>query len=132
MELTQSKITKGFIISGLMNTSVLIFSRFFTNETIAEYDPVVMTNFGLLMILLWGLAHISVAKNYEQVPWLIAVFAIEKIIYGYTWIQWLMNNSIQEVYEKDVMAGMFYSVYGINDLFFFVFFLIVFLKVFKK
>ena len=124
-------ITKGFIISGLMNMAVLIFSRFFTNSTIPEYDPVVMSNFGLLMIVIWGLAYISVAKNYHQVKWLIAVFVIEKFIYGYVWIKWILNNNISEVYEKDTMAGMFYSIYGINDWIFFVFFLLVFIKISK-
>jgi len=132
MTLSHSTIKKGFIISGLMNMSVLIFSRLFTNNTITEFDPNVMSSFGLLMITIWGLAYISVAKKYALVPWLVAVFAIEKLIYGYVWIQWLLNNDISKVYKEDVMAGMFYSVYGINDLLFCIFFLIIFLKVIKK
>ncbi|GEQ87133.1 hypothetical protein ULMS_26410 [Patiriisocius marinistellae] len=132
MTLSHSTIKKGFIISGLMNMSVLIFSRLFTNNTITEFDPNVMSSFGLLMINIWGLAYISVAKKYALVPWLVAVFAIEKLIYGYVWIQWLLNNDISKVYKEDVMAGMFYSVYGINDLLFCIFFLIIFLKVIKK
>lgn len=51
MAIKDSTITKGYIVAGLMNMSVLIFSRFFNNPTIAEYDPVVMSNFGLLMIV---------------------------------------------------------------------------------
>jgi hypothetical protein len=53
MKVKNTTITKGFIISGLMNASVLIFSRLFTNSTIPEFDPNVMSNFGLLMILIW-------------------------------------------------------------------------------
>jgi len=124
-------ITKGFIVAGLMNVSVLIFSRFFTNTTIPEVYPTVMSNFGLLMIVVWGLAYIAVAKKYPQVKWLIAVFAIEKFIYGYVWLQWMRNHSLSDVYEKDSMAGMFYTVYGINDWLFFIFFLFVFIKLSK-
>jgi len=76
MKLKDSTITKGFIIAGLMNTSVLVFSRLFTNPTIPEFDPDVLSNFGLVMILIWGLAYLSVAKNYAKVKWLIGVFAV--------------------------------------------------------
>jgi len=131
MTIKNTTITKGFIISGLMNASVLIFSRLFTNSTIAEFDPNVMSNFGLLMILIWGLAYISVAKSYDKVKWLVGIFAIEKLIYGCVWIHWILNNTISEVYEKDLMAGVFYSIYGINDWVFFIFFIVVFLRLSK-
>jgi len=131
MTIKNTTITKGFIISGLMNASVLIFSRLFTNSTIAEFDPNVMSNFGLLMILIWGLAYISVAKSYDKVKWLVGIFAIEKLIYGCVWIHWILNNTISEVYEKDLMAGVFYSIYGINDWVFFIFFVVVFLRLSK-
>lgn len=124
-------ITKGFLIAGLMNFSVLFFSRFFTNTTIPEVDPVVMSNFGLLMIIVWGLAYISIAHNFRNAKWLIGVFAFEKFIYGYIWLKWITNNNIAEVFEKDAMAGSFYSTYGINDWVFFVFFLAVFIYLSK-
>ena len=87
-----------------------------------------MSNFGLLMILVWGLAYISVAKSYHQVKWLVGVFAIEKLIYGVIWTNWMINNSISEVYDKDFMAGIFYSIYGMNDWMFFLFFFVVFIQ----
>lgn len=114
-----------------MNLTVLVFSRGFTNSTIPEFDPVVMSNFGLLMIVIWGLAYMSIAKNYHKVKWLVGVFAVEKFIYGYIWIQWILNNNLSDVYKKDTMAGLFYSIYGINDWIFFVFFLLVFIKILK-
>ena len=127
MTLQKETISKGFIIAGLMNMSVLAFSRLFTNPVIAEYDPVVMSNFGLLMIVVWGLAYMSVAKNYQHVKWLVAVFAIEKFIYGFIWIHWLMQNDISTVFAKDKMAGAFYATYGLNDWMFFIFFSMVFI-----
>jgi hypothetical protein len=63
MIIKKTTITKGFIIAALMNATVLIFSKLFTNSTIPEFDPQVMSNFGLLMILIWGLAYMSVAKK---------------------------------------------------------------------
>jgi len=132
MKLKDSTITKGFIIAGLMNTSVLVFSRLFTNPTIPEFDPDVLSNFGLVMILIWGLAYLSVAKNYAKVKWLIGVFAVEKLIYGIVWANWMLNNSVSDVFEKDTMAGLFYSIYGINDWLFSIFFLLVFIQLSKS
>ena len=131
MKIKDTIITKGFIVSGLMNISVLISSRLFTNSTIPEFDQQVLSNFGLLMIVIWGLAYIAVAKNFYQVKWLVGVFAIEKFIYGYVWINWLTKNNISDVFKKDKMAGMFYASYGVNDWIFFVFFLLVFLRLSK-
>lgn len=131
MEFNNKTISLGFIIAGLMNLTVLVFSRLFTNSTIPEFDPVVMSNFGLLMIVLWGVAYMSIAKNYYKVKWLVGLFIVEKLIYGYVWINWILNNNISEVFKKDIMAGIFYSIYGINDWIFFVFFLLVFIRIFK-
>lgn len=132
MVLQPSTISKGFILAGLMNLSVLIFSRLFTNEAIAQYDPEVMSQFGLIMIIVWGLAYISVANSYEQIRWLIGVFALEKLCYGIVWIRWMLSNNISEVFATDVMAGAFYATYGVNDWLFFIFFLFVFIRLLKS
>lgn len=132
MTIESKTIQKGFIIAGLMNLSVLLFSKFFTNSIISEFDPDVLSNFGILMIVLWGLAYISIAKNYQHVKWLVAVFAAEKFAYGFNWTNWMLNNSLSDVFEKDSMAGIFYSIYGINDWLFFLFFTFVFVKLNKR
>jgi hypothetical protein len=131
MTIKSETITKGFVIAGLLNMTILVFSRFFTNNVIPESDPDVMSNFGLLMIVLWGMAYISVAKNYHRVKWLVGVFAVEKFIYGFIWIKWMLNNSVLDVFAKDKMAGIFYSVYGVNDWVFFIFFLLIFIRLIK-
>jgi hypothetical protein len=132
MTMKSKTITKGFVIAGLINMSVLVFSRFFTNPVISEFDPDVMSNFGLLMIVIWGLAYISVAKNYYNVKWLVAVFVVEKFIYGFVWIRWMLNNSVLDVFEKDKMTGIFYATYGVNDWLFFIFFLLVYIRLSVK
>lgn len=118
----------GFIAAGLANIiGVLGSSRFLTNEAIPQLDPVVMSTFGLVMILVWGLAYIAVAKSYAAVPMLAAVFCIEKAIYSAVWIQWQLNNSLSDAFALDFQAGIFYSIYGINDIVFMLFFGWVFL-----
>lgn len=113
----------GFIAAGLTNIlGVLGSSRLLTNEAIPQLDPVVMSTFGMVMILIWGLAYIAVAKNYAQVPYLIAVFCIEKAIYSAVWIQWQLSHNLADAYALDFQAGLFYSIYGVNDILFMFFF----------
>lgn len=126
-------ISKGFIAAGLSNViGVPLFSKLFTNDVITTIQPEVMSNFGLIMILVWGLAYIAVSQNFKHVKWLIAVFAIEKIIYAIVWLQWLLKNELSRVFEQDSLTGIFYSIYGINDFLFFIFFSFVFYKLSKQ
>ena len=128
MKLNKGLVKKGMYLSGMMNIGgVLVLSRFFTNKVINEADPVVMSNFGLLMIVVWGLVFLTMAPFWEKLKWVIGAFVIEKFVYGFVWTKWLLNNDLSIVYEQDIMAGIFYSIYGINDWFFFLFYLIVFI-----
>ena len=55
-------LRRGLVAAGAMNIGgVLVFSRGFTNDAIHQADAVVMSNFGLLMITVWGLAYIAAA-----------------------------------------------------------------------
>ncbi|MCL1144686.1 hypothetical protein L2747_01500 [Shewanella marinintestina] len=117
----------GFIAAALMNLGgVLIFSRFFSNSIINQADPVVMSNFGLLMICIWGLVFLAAAFIESNVKWLAAAFTVEKLVYVVSWCRWLLNNDLTSVYEKDLFAGIFYSIYGVNDLIFMIFFAMIF------
>ena len=116
-------VRNGFIAAGFLNVGgVLLFSRAFTNVAINEADPVVMSNFGLLMVMVWGLAYISVAHSYEKVRWLSAVFALEKLVYAAVWVLWIFNNELGTLYAKDLFAGIFYTIYGSIDFVFMLFF----------
>ena len=120
-------IKYGFIAAAMMNIGgVLLFSRVFTNDAINQADPVVMSNFGLLMIVVWGLAYLGAAFISGNVRWLAAAFAIEKLVYVVAWGLWMSNHSLGAVYEQDFLAGVFYSIYGLNDLAFMAFFIWVF------
>ena len=122
-------VRNGFIAAALMNIGgVLLFSRAFTNDAINQADPVVMSNFGLLMIVVWGLAYLGAAFIQGNLRWLAAAFAVEKLVYVVAWGLWMANHSLGAVYEQDLFAGVFYSIYGLNDLAFMLFFGWVFLS----
>ena len=113
----------GLIASGLMNIGgVLVFSRLFTNQAINDADPVVMSNFGLLMIVIWGLAYLGAAASGVHLKWLAGAFAVEKLVYVAVWLAWHSKNSVAQLYSTDAFAGIFYAIYGLNDLVFMVFF----------
>ena len=117
----------GLIAAGLMNIGgVLVFSRGFTNTAINQADPVVMSNFDLLMIVVWGLAYLGAATVTSSIRWIAGAFAVEKLVYVVVWCKWLSANSLAELYAKDLFAGVFFSIYGANDLVFMLFFAWVF------
>ena len=118
----------GFIAAGMINiVAVLLLSRAFTNSVINDFDPVVMSNFGLLMIMIWGLVFLGAANVTSGIKWLAGAFAVEKLVYVVAWLLWFKDNSLGAVYEQDLFAGVFYSIYGLNDFIFMVFFGWVFL-----
>ena len=123
----RSLLRNGLIAAGLMNIGgVLLFSRGFTNTAINSADPVVMSNFGLLMILVWGLAYLSAAAITTNIKWLAGAFALEKLVYVVVWVKWLSDNSLEQLYSKDFFAGAFFTIYGANDFIFMLFFASVF------
>ncbi len=127
--MTRNLLRNGLIAASAMNIGgVILFSKGFTNEAINKADPVVMSNFGLIMIMVWGLAYGGASAIRSNISWLLAVFAIEKLIYGVVWVRWLSANSLSSLYEQDLLAGVYYSIYGLNDLVFMLFFLWAFLS----
>ena len=125
-----SKLVKsGLIAAAIMNIGgVLVFSRAFTNVAINNADPVVMSNFGLTMIIVWGLAYLGAAFIQSNIRWLAGAFTVEKLVYVVVWMRWLSGNSLAPLYSTDRFAGAFYSIYGLNDLVFMLFFAWVFLS----
>jgi hypothetical protein len=121
-------VKKGLIAAAFMNIGgVLVFSRAFTNQAINNADPVVMSNFGLLMIVVWGFAYLGASTISSNIKWLLGAFALEKLVYVVVWIIWLSRNSLAQLYSKDLLAGTFYSIYGLNDFVFMLFFVWAFL-----
>jgi len=125
----QDKIIRaGFIIAGLANIiGILIITQGMTTDTLVKADPAVFSTFGLLMIMLWGLAYISTARFATVSVLLPLVFALEKLAYTLNWATWLGEHSAQlaSIREQDFLGGFFLGGYGINDGLFCLFFVIV-------
>ncbi|MDN3616436.1 MAG: hypothetical protein ACPG5L_07750 [Vibrio gallaecicus] len=125
--MNQAKIKNILLAAGAMNIgAVLLFSRFFTNSVINEADPVVMSNFGLVMIVVWGFAYLGAATVNANIKYIAGAFALEKLVYVVVWVHWISTNALAPVYEADLMAGVFFTIYGINDLAFMVLFFMIF------
>lgn len=122
-------VKTGLIAAGLMNIGgVLLFSRAFTNVAVNQADPVVMSNFGLVMIAVWGLAYLDAAAISSNIKRLAGAVAVEKLVYVVVWVMWHSGNSVAQLYAKAAFAGVFFSIYGINDFMFMLFFAGVFIS----
>ncbi len=131
--MSKNIIYYGFIVAGLTNVvGGLVFSKFLTNDLLSSLQPSVLSDFGVVMIMIWGLAYIAVAKDHENTKWLVAVFALEKLAYVLVWLKWITNNDVSLVLEQDLLTGIFYSIYGPSDFIFGVFFAVVAWRLFKK
>ena len=87
-----------------------------------------MSNFGLLMIMVWGLVFLGASQITQGIKWVAGAFAVEKLVYVVAWVLWFKDNDLGSVYEQDLFAGIFYSIYGLNDFAFMLFFTWVFLN----
>lgn len=125
MNSADSMISVGFVLAAAWNIiGILCSSRFFTNRLLATVDPVVCSWLGQVSIILWGLAYLSVAKSYRLVPWLVVVFFLEKMLYGVTWLKWLIakGKTLPKIASESFLTATFYSTYGAGDLIFGFFF----------
>ncbi len=108
-------------LGGVLNLiGILVATRGLTDPLLGELYPQVLGRTGQIGILLWGLAYISVARNVVHVPWLLAVFTLEKLFYVGTWGAWVMYSptELSGLFQEDPLVGLFMTVYGANDLFF--------------
>lgn len=131
----KTSIRVGFILAGLINVfGILLFSKGFSNSFLTALQPQLLSPFGYCMIALWGLAYLAVAKQYERNRLLIAIFAIEKLCYVVAWCLWMSQHAdeLLAVYDKDLLSGIFMSIYGLNDLLFMLFFAWVFVGLVRK
>jgi hypothetical protein len=114
-------LTFGFVLAGFANIfGVLGFSLGFQNELLNSYYPQVFSNFGLAMIIIWGMAYISVSSEHPRASRLLFIFFIEKMIYVGTAVYfWLvMKPDFMLMWEESIVTALFFVIYGINDLIF--------------
>ena len=130
---TDSRITLGFIIGGLVNLGTTL--TFVIPNHLGKLYPMVFSLFGIIAIILWGLAYISVSKSYAKVRMLLLVFAVEKAVYVGAWIYWLAKQrTILD--EPGVVSNgfdkFFLNGFGVVDFAWGVFFVWVFITTGKK
>jgi hypothetical protein len=128
-------ITIGFLVGGCVNFfGSLLVSAGFTNTLLRSMDPVVFSNFGIIAIMLWGLAYVSVSRAYPQVPYLLLVFTLEKLVYTVAWIVWLMRHgdTLPALFSQSFLTATFFATYGVVDFAFGVFFAWVAFLVFRQ
>lgn len=128
MSLNQRFILLGMYAAALVNIGgVLLFSLGYSNARLSELSPVVFSSFGLLSIQLWGLAYAAAARQATQLPLLLAVFAIEKLVYVVTWLSWMGEHAgtLPQLLAEAPLTGMFYVIYGPTDFAFGLFFALV-------
>ncbi len=128
-------IPLGFRLAAAANIGgVLLFSQAFSNDRFISLSPVVFSRFGLLSIMLWGLAYLAVASVYDRVPYLLAVFAAEKGLYVATWLVWIRSHGgeLPDLFAVSPLTATFYLIYGPTDLLFGFFFAFVALRVFRS
>jgi hypothetical protein len=124
--MVRTKWAAGFWAAGAFNVlGVLAFSRAGTNTYLSELYPDVFSGFGLLCVVLWGLAYVAAGGWKLPNPALCAVFAVEKLVYVGTWVVWLARHggTLPTVWDRDPLTAVFYAIYGAGDLAFALFFL---------
>lgn len=115
-------VTLGFTLAGLYNLGIVSFSRGFSN-TLGAVDPLFDPS-GCVLVLLWGLAFLSVRRAYAAVPLLSGVFILEKAYYVAHWVAWMQAHAAElpAMAEKDPITAFFFTFYGIGDALSFLFF----------
>ena len=125
-------ISGGFVLAGAFNVfGMLVVSKLFTNPVLSATDPAVFSWLGQVAIVLWGLSYWAVAQAYRDVPYLVLVFFIEKMVYAAIWLLWLLQkgHSLAGVASESLLTAIFFGMYGAGDFAFGLFFGWVALKV---
>ncbi len=134
-ERTDRLIRLGFIAAGLANIlGILVVSRWMTSDTLRTADPAVFGDFGLLMIMLWGLAYIGTAPMAGRAVLLPAAFALEKLAYTLNWAFWIRDEgaSLAVIGQADALGALFLRGYGLNDGLFALFFAAVAIRNWRR
>ena len=115
-----------FTLSGFMNTcGLMVFNRGFVEaSTIASHAPTVFSIESQLLIMLWGMAYASVARQWKDLPYLSLVFCIEKLLFVIFGSPFLFDASKRGsaidliASQEDILTGLFLLLAPVNDLLF--------------
>jgi hypothetical protein len=129
--MSDRRVRAGFWAAAIFNIAgMLIFSKAFTNELLFTTDPQMFSRPGCVLVMVWGLAYLAQSRTWREAPAISAVFALEKFIYAGWWIVWISQYAatLASLFERDLLTGAFYSLYGAGDAAFGVFFAIAAFK----
>jgi hypothetical protein len=120
-----------FITAGLFNIlGILTISHGFQNTHVSTLFPEVFSTFGMICIMLWGGAYISVSTEYPKVPRILFIFFVEKMLYAgsavYFWF--VLQPDFYSMWDASPLTTLFYASYGIGDFLFGLFFFIMWIK----
>jgi hypothetical protein len=103
--------------AAFVNTvGVLIFTKCLTNQDLMTTDPTLFSRFGLLMVMIWGLCYFASRQVAQSQASISLVFALEKLAYFVAWIGFIQGPvDWERLYQSDLFAGLFYSIYGLVD-----------------
>ncbi len=124
-------ISLGFVAAAAYNiVGMVVFTRGFTNQVLFAADPELFSRPACAVVCIWGLAYLSLAAHANKAPYVALAFAAEKLFYAAWWARWisLHHGDLMTIRANDLLAGMFYGVYGVGDAAFAAFFAVVFWK----
>ena len=118
----RDKIRIGFYLAAVVNLNIIWLSRGLS-DSLGQVDPLFSSG-GCFLVLVWGAAYFATARIYEYASLIVAVFAIEKAFYAGSWILWINEHKdrLEQLYSTDILAGFFFSIYGLVDTAFMLFF----------
>lgn len=95
---------------------VLIFTKGLTNQTLINSHPTLFSQFGIIMVMVWGLCYLACTQAAQVQKRISLIFALEKCVYLISWVLLLQSDfDWESLYQQDVLAGLFYSIYGVVD-----------------
>lgn len=117
-------------LGGAINIGgVLLFSQGLQSDTLGTVQPGVLSVWGLLAIMLWGMAYWAASASATPNRTLLGVFALEKLLYVGAWISLVISlPDWLELWASDPLATLFLAIYGLNDLLFAVVFALLAIK----
>ena len=107
--------TIGFALTALYNWSILVFSKGLTNTVLFEIDTL-FTRDGCICVLLWGAAYAAMATTFDSAPYVVLVFAFEKVFYYQHWHAFAASPAARIACNKCQFTKAFYKLYGLGDL----------------
>lgn len=108
------------VLFGLVNLSLLaFFTPLGDASLLAAQDPLFFQWSGIFLIALWGLAYMAAAPFVQALPWLMLVFALEKLLFGGRWLWWISHHGDQvpQLWQQDLLVALFFAAYGVWDTF---------------